>query len=313
MLKHKLIIHYKYIMTSSADIGSIQVFANASLSQDGLSRNTVAAYRSDLGGLSVWLGTRGKTLVTASRSDIQAYLAGRTTSGYSVRSNARLISCLKRFYRFLIREKMLAENPCEELISPKLGRYLPDHLSEEEVEKLLAAPNDATPTGQRDKAMLELFYACGLRVSELVSLEVFRVLLDVGCVRVVGKGGKERLVPMGEQACEWISHYLKESRPVLLKGKGSSRTLFLSNRGNPMSRQSCWHTIKKLARHCGITKHLSPHSLRHAFATHLLDHGADLRTVQMLLGHSDLSTTQIYTHVAGHRLQTLHRAHHPRG
>ena len=291
---------------------SIQLFVNALLSQDGLSRNTIIAYQQDIRDFSVWIENKHETLLTISRNRIQQYLAERLEGGYTSRSNARFLSSLRRYFCFLIREGLITEDPSVNISSPKLGRRLPDTLNEEEVERLLQTPDINSATGLRDKAILELLYACGLRVSEMISLQNSQLLLDAGCLRVVGKGNKERLIPMGEEAVEWITRYLRDSRLKLLKGR-DCHFLFVSNRGNPLSRQSCWYMIKKLALVARIDKHLSPHTLRHAFATHLLDHGADLRSVQMLLGHKDLSTTQIYTHVARQRMKDLHRQHHPRG
>lgn len=295
----------------SKDSESIQLFINALLSQEGLSRNTVLAYRQDIQDFAEWLAQKHKTLLKSSHADIQHYLAERLDKGYQARSNARFISSLRRFFRFLLREGLTNLDPSADVAMPKTGRYLPDTLGEEEVERLLQAPKIDTAGGLRDKAVLELFYACGLRVSELVSLRQTQVSLDTGCLRVIGKGDKERLVPMGEEAGEWLERYIHSARPKLLKGKDSSY-MFVSNRGNPMSRQSCWYMIKKMASNAAIHKRMSPHTLRHAFATHLLNHGADLRTVQLLLGHKDLSTTQIYTHVARQRLKNLHQHHHPR-
>ncbi|MGU9977275.1 MAG: site-specific tyrosine recombinase XerD [Candidatus Oxydemutatoraceae bacterium WSBS_2016_MAG_OTU14] len=291
----------------------INLFSQALLSRDGLSTNTIMAYRRDIRGFLGYLEGDKQALLEAGAEDIQAYLKQRVLKKYSPRSNGRLLSSLQRFYRFLLQNKYCASNPCEKITSPKIGRPLPHSLDENTVEALLAAPTIETTTGLRDKAILELLYASGLRISELVQLESTQILLDNGCVRVRGKGGKERLVPFGEEAEMWIRRYLKEARPVLLHAKKDSKMLFVSNRGNPMSRQSCWYMVKKIAQQIGANKKLSPHTLRHAFATHLVDHGADLRTVQMLLGHSSLSTTQIYMHVAQHRLKRLHQTHHPRG
>lgn len=296
-------------MKISADIPP---FINALISQDGLSRNTVTAYRRDVLGLMKYL-PQHRSLKDVTEIDIRSYLKHRLQQGYSARSNSRLLSSLKRFYIFMLTQKRCTENPCSHLAFPKLPKPLPVNLTEKDIESLLAAPDHSTPVGLRDKAILELLYACGLRISELTSLESSQVLLNNGCVRVRGKGGKERLVPMGEAATAWLSRYLQKSRPLLSQRHSGSKVLFLSNRGNPLSRQSCWYTIKKMACKASIGKPLSPHSLRHAFATHLLDHGADLRIVQLLLGHSSLSTTQIYTHIARHRLQNLHQLHHPRG
>jgi integrase/recombinase XerD len=239
-------------------------------------------------------------------------LATRSQAGIQPRSLARNLSSIKGFYQYMVRENRLNVNPAALIEAPKQGRPIPKSLSETDVEALLAAPDVSTPIGLRDKAMLELLYACGLRVSELVALDVSQLNLSAGIVKVFGKGSKERLVPIGEVAQDWLHKYLKQGRPGLLKAKASG-VLFPSNRGQHMTRQTFWHRIKQHGLTAGIQKSLSPHVLRHAFATHLLNHGADLRVIQMLLGHSDLSTTQIYTHVATQRLQTLHSQHHPRG
>lgn len=277
--------------------------------ESGLSRNTLSAYRSDLEALAVWLkGPPDK----ATRSQLQDYFAACVSQGARPRSTARMLSSLRRFYRYLLREGLITEDPSALLESPKLGRPLPKSLSEEQVEKLLQAPDTGTPLGLRDRAMLETLYATGLRVSELVSLKMQQVDLQSGVVRLVGKGDKERLVPLGEEAIEWAHRYLAEARRDLLRGHDSD-ALFPTARGAAMTRQAFWHNLKRYAQIAGIETHLSPHSLRHAFATHLLNHGADLRVVQMLLGHADLSTTQIYTHVARERLKSLHARHHPRG
>lgn len=277
--------------------------------ESGLSRNTLSAYRSDLEALTVWLK---ESPDKATRSQLQNYFASCVSQGARPRSTARMLSSLRRFYRYLLREGLITDDPSALLESPKLGRPLPKSLSEEQVEKLLQAPDISTSLGLRDRAMLETLYATGLRVSELVSLNVQQVNLQSGVVRVVGKGDKERLVPLGEEAIEWLQRYVGQARRELLHGH-SSDALFPTARGAAMTRQAFWHNLKRYAQIAGIETHLSPHSLRHAFATHLLNHGADLRVVQMLLGHADLSTTQIYTHVARERLKSLHARHHPRG
>ena len=280
--------------------------------EDGLSKNTLVSYRLDLTQFAAWLQqASAKTLLEASQADIQQYLAVRFPQS-KPRSISRLIASLRRFYRYYLREARVAADPTEQIDSPKLPRALPKSLNEAEVEALLKAPDIDSPLGLRDRAMLELLYACGLRVSELVGLKVTEVSLSEGVIRVTGKGSKTRLVPMGELAVEWIARYLKQSRPQILQ-KRLSDTLFVTQRGSAMTRQAFWYLIKRYALLAGITKHLSPHVLRHAFATHLLNHGADLRVVQMLLGHADISTTQIYTHVARERLKQLHSLHHPRG
>ncbi|GAA3922097.1 site-specific tyrosine recombinase XerD [Litoribacillus peritrichatus] len=280
--------------------------------EKGLSDNSLDAYRRDLKGLAVFVEKLDKTLLQADRIDLMDYLGARMRGGYKARSSARMMSCLRSFYRYLIRENKVSEDPTQNLDSPKLGRPIPDSLTEQEVDSLLETPDIKTPLGMRDRAMLEVLYATGLRVSELVGLRLEQVNLRQGLVRIMGKGNKERLVPLGEESMDWIERYLKEARADLLPDL-SETIVFPSQQGRPMTRQTFWHRIKKHAFEAGITKHLSPHTLRHAFATHLLNHGADLRVVQMLLGHSDLSTTQIYTHVARQRLNQLHQDHHPRG
>jgi integrase/recombinase XerD len=290
----------------------IEQFTDAMWMERGLSCNTLSAYRNDLSGLAVWLLKQGRTLVTARRQDLLAYLSDRVNEGAKPRTTARLLSSMRRFYRYLIREGQLREDPSVRIDTPRIGRPLPDTLSESEVEALLDAPDEEDTLGLRDRAMLELLYACGLRVSELVGMTTDQASLTQGVVRLVGKGSKERLVPMGEEAVDWLQYYLDESRPDLAAGS-SAKQLFITRRGKGMTRQAFWYRIRHYAVKSGINKHLSPHTLRHAFATHLLNHGADLRVVQMLLGHSDLSTTQIYTHVARERLKELHAQHHPRG
>jgi integrase/recombinase XerD len=292
---------------------ALERFLDAMWMERGLSDNTLAAYRNDLAGLAAWLEGQGGDLLKASRADLQGYLSHRLQQGARPRSTARLLSSLRRFYRYGLREGMVSSDPSAQIESPKLGRPLPDTLTEREVEALLDAPDLDTDIGQRDRAMLELLYATGLRVSELVALRFDQVNLRHGVVRVMGKGSKERLVPMGEEAVSWVEGYLQHARGDLLKGVGPSDALFVTRRGGAMTRQAFWYLIRRYAEQAGIRKHLSPHTLRHAFATHLLNHGADLRVVQMLLGHSDLSTTQIYTHVARARLKDLHATHHPRG
>ena len=278
----------------------------------GLSPHTRNAYLTDLRGFALWLAGRGSSLRQAGREAILDHLGWRLQQGYQARSTARLLSALRTFYRYLLRERLIDEDPTLQVELPQLGKPLPKSLSEAEVEALLAAPDIAEPLGLRDRAMLEVLYACGLRVSELVALSLEQINLRQGVLRVLGKGSKERLVPLGEEALIWLQRYQAEARGLLLAGRPSS-VLFPSQRGEQMTRQTFWHRIKLHARHAGILKPLSPHTLRHAFATHLLNHGADLRVVQLLLGHSDLSTTQVYTHVAKARLQALHAAHHPRG
>ncbi len=279
--------------------------------EDGLSKNTLASYRTDLMQFSAWLTSEGASLLTAGQADIQQYLAVKFPQS-KPRSIGRLIASVRRFYRYCLRENLIEIDPSLQIESPKLPRSLPKSLNEQEVEDLLAAPDVNQALGLRDRAMLELLYASGLRVSELVSIKVSEVMTQDGVVRVTGKGDKTRLVPMGEEAADWIVRYLKEARPEILQQKMSD-ALFVTSRAAAMTRQSFWYIIKRYALQAGIDKSMSPHVLRHAFATHLLNHGADLRVVQMLLGHSDISTTQIYTHVARERLKKLHSDHHPRG
>ncbi|HIN73332.1 MAG TPA: site-specific tyrosine recombinase XerD [Gammaproteobacteria bacterium] len=279
--------------------------------EKGLSQNTLNAYRQDLSNFSNWL--KPVNLENADRITLLDYLAYRLKQGYSSRSTARSLSSLRAFYAYLLSKSLISDNPTAKIQSPKLGHSLPKILSEEDVEKLINAPNTKEPLGLRDRAMLELLYACGLRISELINLEVLNLNIRQGVVKVLGKGSKERLVPMGEPALDWISDYLTYGREQLLTDTKKSSILFLSNRGTGMTRQTFWYRIKLYANKAGVDQSLSPHTLRHAFATHLINHGADLRTVQLLLGHTSLSTTQIYTEVARHRMKELHREHHPRG
>jgi integrase/recombinase XerD len=279
--------------------------------EEGLARNTLESYRRDLAQFAEWLEKRATDLQAITRADLEQYLAHRSPHS-KPRSMSRLIASLRRFYRYLLRESLISTDPTLQLDSPKIPRSLPKSLTEDEVEALLNQPDEAQMLGLRDRAMLETLYATGLRVSELVGLKVTEVSLSEGVVRATGKGSKTRLVPLGEEALDWITQYLKESRPQILSGQ-LSESLFVTQRGAAMTRQAFWHLIKRHAKLAGITKPMSPHVLRHAFATHLLNHGADLRVVQMLLGHADISTTQIYTHVARERLKTMHKANHPRG
>jgi integrase/recombinase XerD len=290
----------------------IEGFLDAMWMERGLSENTLAAYRHDLGGLAAWLQSRDRSLIMARREDLLDYLSARVAAGAKPRTTARLLSSMRRFYRHQVREGRLQDDPSARIDTPRIGRPLPDSLSENEVEVLLSTPDVDDVLGLRDRAMLELLYACGLRVSELVNVTTDQVNLTQGVVRLVGKGNKERLVPLGEEAVDWLQRYISESRPELA-GQTSARQLFITRRGGGMTRQAFWHRLRHYAVKAGINKSLSPHTLRHAFATHLLNNGADLRVVQMLLGHSDLSTTQIYTHVARERLKDLHARHHPRG
>tara|TARA_B100001057_G_scaffold185408_1_gene186168 strand:+ start:337 stop:1236 length:900 start_codon:yes stop_codon:yes gene_type:complete len=278
--------------------------------EKGLSKNTLSAYRHDLSFFSKWY--KGTSLLDVTRIDLLDYLASRLKDGYRSRSTARSLSSLRAFYGHLTIRYNLKENPTARVDSPKLGHSLPKTLSEDQVESLIKAPDIEQDIGLRDRAMLELIYACGLRVSELIQLDILNLNLRQGVIRVIGKGEKERLVPMGEEALHWIERYINDGRPNLLKDNKVSQ-LFLSKRGRLMTRQAFWYRIKEYATKASIKADLSPHTLRHAFATHLINHGADLRTVQLLLGHSSLSTTQIYTEVARHRMKELHNEHHPRG
>jgi integrase/recombinase XerD len=291
----------------------IDEFCDALWLEDGLAKNTLEAYRRDLSQFATWLEAQhGKKLMEGNVADIQAYLGHQFRKKTRASSAARLLSSLKRFYRYCLRQGRIKADPTLRIDSPKLPRGLPKSLTEEDVENLLAAPRAEKALGLRDRAMLETLYASGLRVSELVALKLRQVSQDMGVVRVVGKGSKERLVPLGEEAIAWIRQYLKESRPELLGGRATD-DLFVTARGSAMTRQMFWHLLGRYAAQAGLKKSISPHTLRHAFATHLLNHGADLRVVQLLLGHSDISTTQIYTHVARERLKQLHAKHHPRG
>ena len=281
--------------------------------EDGLSSNTLAAYRRDLQALSDWLHQQpdGHTLVTASELDLASYAAARH-AGSLPSSAGRRLSVFRRFYRWATREGLSLDDPTVRMDAPRQRMRLPGTLTEAQVEALLAAPDTDEPLGLRDRAMLELLYASGLRVSELVTLKSVHVGLSENVLRITGKGSKERLVPFGVEASDWLTRYLGQARAQILGGQVSD-ALFVTGRGDAMSRQMFWKLVKKYALHAGITQHLSPHTLRHAFATHLLNHGADLRVVQMLLGHADISTTQVYTHVARERLRQLHEKHHPRG
>lgn len=294
------------------DLSALTQFLDAAWLQRGLAENTRMAYRSDLEQFALWLLPRGLTLLEVRRETLLEYLSWRLAEGYKARSSARFLSGARGLYQYALEEGMIAENPTLQIEMPQLGRSLPDTLSEADVEALLAAPDVEQALGLRDRCMLEVLYASGLRVTELVSLTLDQLNMRQGVVRIMGKGSKERLVPIGETALDWLTLYLREGRGALL-GAAATDVLFPSQRGRQMARQTFWHRIKLHAQTAGITKPLSPHTLRHAFATHLLNHGADLRVVQMLLGHSDLSTTQIYTHVARARLQAIHSEHHPRG
>lgn len=288
----------------------VDSFLDALWMERGLSENTLSAYRSDLTKFSTWMQHKKIELIEVEAKDILAYLSSAENA--SARTVARRLSSLRRLYEYLLRENQIKQNPASNVDAPRLGRSLPKSLTEAEVEALLDAPDTEQATGVRDKAMLELLYATGLRVSELVGLTIQQLNLRQGVVRVTGKGNKERLVPLGEEANLWLERYLHSERSEILSN-ALTDAMFPSNRGKAMTRQTFWHIVKRYAIVAGINKTLSPHVLRHAFATHLINHGADLRVVQMLLGHSDISTTQIYTHVARERLKDLHAEHHPRG
>ncbi|HEU4857209.1 MAG TPA: site-specific tyrosine recombinase XerD [Rhodanobacteraceae bacterium] len=297
---------------AAADRSAIDAFLEGAWSRDGLADLTLIDYRGDLERCASWLAQHAQGLLRATRADLFDYLAARNRAGIGARTNARELTALRRFYADQVRRDAAFEDPTLLLDAPKLPRTLPKALAEREIERLLEAPDAGTPLGLRDRAMLELMYACGLRVSELVALPLAGLNLRSGVLRVTGKGGKERLVPIGETCTDWLDRYLREARPVLAKGR-ETPALFLSNRAAGMTRQMAWMIVKKHALTAGIAaKRISPHVLRHSFATHLLNHGADLRALQMLLGHSNLSTTQIYTAVAREGLKRLHSQHHPR-
>ena len=291
----------------------IDAFCDQVWLQDGLAQSSLASYRRDLGQWAAWLDRRGSSLLQAQRTDVEAFLADQFRTKAKATSIARRLSSVRRFYALQLQQGSLRADPTLRVKAPKLPRRLPKNLSEAKVEALLAAPDTKTTLGLRDRAMLETLYATGLRVSELVGLALAQVSLDMGVVRVLGKGSKERLVPLGEEAIAWLKRYLAEVRPTLA-GHAKSTAMFLTARGGPLTRQAFWALIKRLGARAGIpAATLSPHVLRHAFATHLLNHGADLRVVQLLLGHADIATTTIYTHVARERLKRLHAEHHPRG
>jgi integrase/recombinase XerD len=289
----------------------IDRFIDAVWLEDGLARNSLVAYRRDLDGLATWLTRRKASLAMAGEPELNAYFAEQHAGTRATTANRRL-AVLRRFYRWAVRDGLVAQDPTVRLKGAKVPPRFPKTLSEAQVESLLAAPDVQTPLGLRDRAMLELLYATGLRVSELVAMTMLNVSLQEGLVRVIGKGSKERIVPLGEEARRWIERYLAEGRPAMLDGRVAD-ALFVTQRGGGMTRQMFWVLVKRYAVRAGIEAPLSPHGLRHAFATHLLNHGADLRVVQLLLGHADISTTQIYTHVARARLKSLHAQHHPRG
>jgi integrase/recombinase XerD len=288
--------------------------------ENGLSENTMSAYKNDLANFSVWLMEKQLSLLQVNVETIQGFLAYNYDISMKRRSVARVLSTLRRFYLYYFRENRITEDPTRLVESPKGQQSLPVSLNEHQVEELLSSPDTGDALGLRDRAMLEVLYATGLRVSELIKLQASQISLEQGVIRVVGKGNKERLVPVGEIALDWLLRYYRESRPQLLEKKaansksvGLCSEVFVTKRGGAMTRQAFWYIVKRYARIAGIPdEHLSPHTLRHAFATHLLNHGADLRVVQMLLGHSDISTTQIYTHIADQRLRDMYQSHHPR-
>jgi integrase/recombinase XerD len=290
----------------------IDRFLDAIWMERGLSENTLGAYRADLVALNHRLTGRGVELARATRADVLEYIAWRVESGAKPRSTARQLSSFRRFYRYLLREGMLLEDPTAQIAMPKIGRALPQSLTEEEVEALLAAPVVTESLGHRDRAMLEVLYATGVRVSELINLRMSQVNLNQGVLRIIGKGDRERLIPLGDEAQDWIRDFISGPRMEILVERQTD-FLFPTRRGDRMTRQAFWHIIKRYAKKAGVKKKLSPHTVRHAFATHLLNNGADLRVVQLLLGHSDVSTTQIYTHVARERMKEIHNRHHPRG
>ena len=298
-------------MTAQPATEAIDTFIDALWLEEGLARNTLAAYRRDLALYARWLAERGKQLPATAEHDLQAYFAARHAGSKATTANRRL-TVFKRYFRWALREGLITDDPTLRLQAAKQPLRVPKTLTEAQVEALLDAPDVDTPLGLRDRTMLELMYASGLRVSELVTLKTFQVGMNEGVLRVLGKGSKERLVPFGQVARDWILRYLAEARGAILAGR-QSEDLFVTGRGQGMTRAMFWVIVKKHAAAAGITVPLSPHTLRHAFATHLLNHGADLRAVQMLLGHADISTTTIYTHVARERLKQLHAQHHPRG
>ncbi len=296
------------------DAALIDEFVDNLWLQDGLSKNTLAAYRSDLTLFARWLNTRASALIAVDSAVLNAYLAHLHAHAQSrPASQRRLHSALRRFYAWMLDQNRMSANPVSNIDAPMRAERFPKTLSEHQVEALIAAPDVDSPIGLRDRAMLEVLYATGLRVSELVNLKMFEISLADGVVRAFGKGAKERLTPLGEEAIDWVQRYLDQARPALLKGRACD-DVFVTARGSGMTRQMAWTLVKKHAAHAGIPRErISPHVLRHAFATHLLNHGADLRVVQLLLGHADISTTQVYTHVARERLKQLHQRHHPRG
>jgi integrase/recombinase XerD len=312
VIKVKTSITTAIIVLPSNIMEQIDQFCDTLWLEDGLAKNSLEAYRRDMRLFATWLyQTQKKDLYQATESDIFSYVAMKHSASKATSANRRM-TVLKRFYLLALRQNLMTANPCTKLKSAKQANRLPKTLSEKQVEDLLNAPDVETVLGLRDKTMLELLYACGLRVTELVSMQTIDVSLNDGVLRITGKGSKTRLIPFGEVARMWLERYLKDARATILGGQIDD-ALFVTNRGGAMTRQMFWVIVKKQAAQAGITVPLSPHTMRHAFATHLLNHGADLRVVQLLLGHSDISTTQIYTHVAKERLKQLHQQHHPRG
>jgi integrase/recombinase XerD len=306
-------VHAEPVDSTATELDPVVTrFLDAVWMERGLSPNTLAAYRADLVALSRWLARSSTPIRDTQRSDVLGFVAWRAEAGARPRSTARQLSSFRRFFRYMGREGLITEDPTTAIAMPKIGRSLPRSLSEDEVEALLNAPAVMDPLGSRDRAMLELLYATGLRVSELVSLKYSQINLNQGVIRIVGKGSRERLIPLGDESIRCLKDFLTGARGEILLER-TTEYLFPTRRGDRMTRQAFWHIIKRYASKSGIEQDLSPHTLRHAFATHLLNHGADLRVVQMLLGHSDLSTTQIYTHVARERVKEMHGKHHPRG
>jgi len=291
---------------------TVDRFLDAIWMERGLSENTLDAYRADLLALDQRLKGRDVEIVRASKADLLEYISWRVEGGAKPRSTARQLSSFRRFYRYLLREGVITEDPTADIAMPKIGRALPQSLTEDEVNALLAAPNVSEPLGNRDRAMLELLYATGVRVSELINLKLSQMNLNQGVIRIVGKGDRERLIPLGDEAQDWLRDFIDGARIEILLERQTDY-LFPTRRGDRMTSQAFWHIIKRYGKKAGVQKKLSPHTVRHAFATHLLNNGADLRVVQLLLGHSDVSTTQIYTHVARERMKELHSQHHPRG
>ena len=311
MVKQATASNETHAADAAAADATVSKFLDAVWMERGLSANTLAAYRADLTALARWLAERGIPIIKTTRADLLGFIAFRVEAGARPRSTARQLSSFRRFFRYFVREGVIHDDPTAQIAMPKIGRSLPKSLTEEEVESLLAAPAINDPLGHRDRTMLEVLYATGLRVSELVNLKYNQINTNQGVIRIMGKGNRERLIPLGEEAVRWLTDFVRAPRSEILLDR-TTDYLFPTRRGDRMTRQAFWHIIKRYARKAVIDKELSPHTLRHAFATHLLNHGADLRVVQMLLGHSDLSTTQIYTHVARERMKEMHGTHHPR-